>query len=77
MFAALTDVIMSTDSQVLELHATALFTIGEGEVEFMQQFLKTSVQFLDKLAGTRKRLWKDVSADYLLSLDSPPDEFAC
>ena len=41
--AALTDVIMSTDSQVLELHASALFTIGEEELEFMKQLLKSCV----------------------------------
>ena len=70
VIAVISDVVMASASEVKELHASAMFSIGDEELTFMKELLEVSRVFLDKCTGTRKRQWKDVTPDYLSSLDS-------
>ena len=72
VIAVVTDVLMKSSSEVLEVHASAMFTVGEEDIAFMKRFLDASLDFVGKSAGKRKRPWKDVNLDYVLSMT--PDD---
>ena len=71
VIAVVTDVLMKSDHEVLEVHTSAMFTIGDLEVTFMKQFLLASLEFVKHYSGKRKRQWKDVNSEYVSSLADP------
>ena len=71
--AVITDVIMKSSSEVLEVHVSDMFTASEDDIRCMKMFLDASVDYVNKCSGKRKRQWKDVTSDYVLSLESPHD----
>ena len=74
VIAWVTDVIMKSPSEVLEVHASAMFTVDEDGITFMKQFLEAALNFVGKSSGKRKRQWKDVNLDYVLSLEPAPSD---
>ena len=71
VIAYVTDVLMKSDHEVLEVHTSAMFTIGDLEVTFMKQFLLASLEFVKHYSGKRKRHSKDVNSEYVSSLEDP------
>ena len=70
MSPADTDVLMKLPSEVLEVHTSAMFTIGVEELALMKEFLQASLEFVGHYSGKRKRQWKDVTPDYVSSLEA-------
>ena len=68
-----TDVIMKSSTEVLEVHASDMFTASEDNIEFMKLFLRASLDYVDKCPGKRKRQWKDVTPDHVDSLETYGD----
>ena len=70
VIAVVTDVLMKSLNEVQELHISAMFTIGDEEVAFMKKFFQASLEFVGHNAGKRKRQWKDVTSEYVSSLEA-------
>ena len=73
VIAAVSDVFMRSETEVLEVHANAMFTVTDDHIKLMKEFLRVSVDFATNTAGVRKRPWREVNPDYISSLDDDPE----
>ena len=67
--AVVTDVIMKSELEVLEVHVSHMFSATEENIKFMTEYYQAAIQYADRCRTSRKRQWKDVTSEYVASLD--------
>ena len=74
VIAVITDVIMKSSGEVVEVHASDMFTANDDDIKWVKMFFDASVDYMNQSSGKRKRQWKDVTEDYVLALEPPLDQ---